>query len=353
MPIAARTTAARTRSPRARRSAPPASQALDGSDGRAEHVLEGGQQRGSGPPPLPDLIVQGGGEPGHGGQLAIAFQRVVHAARRLEELERHSSLIGEQPEQVELDEAEGRALGPVKDRQHPERALFEHQRRGHDALRHIAGAARDVRREARIVRDVLDHDRLARAEHPAGDPGIARHPATEEILALAGDRLEHELLAGRVEQHDRRGARAEDRARDVGDRLQQRRAAARRRQGPGRHRGAQIVVPAHPSPLTLSALRWSAVLTSNGRRPGCAPSTRAAIPAMCGVANELPDARIVAPPAQATSTSTPRAWNSTGGRGLWKKTSGSASLWLATDRTDAKRQGQLEIGMLWAEATIT
>ena len=42
----------------------------------------------------------------------------------------------------------------------------------------------------------------------------------------------------------------------------------------------------------------------------------AAIPAMHGVAKLLPVARIVPPPSQATSTSTPRAKNSTGGLGF-------------------------------------
>ena len=109
--------------------------------------------------------------------------------------------------------------------------------------------------------------------------------------------------------------------------------------------------PVMDLPLTLVAIRCSTVLTSNGRSPGCAPSTRAAIAAMCGVANELPEARIVVPPAQATSTSSPRAWNSTGGRGLEKNASGSGSAWLPTDSTEAKRHGQLSTGMLCAEAT--
>ena len=44
--------------------------------------------------------------------------------------------------------------------------------------------------------------------------------------------------------------------------------------------------------------------------------TSAQIPATCGVAKLLPVHRIVSPPSQATSTSTPRAKNSTGGLGL-------------------------------------
>ena len=40
------------------------------------------------------------------------------------------------------------------------------------------------------------------------------------------------------------------------------------------------------------------------------------MPVMCGVAKLFPVERIVAPPSHATSTSRPRAKNSTGGTGL-------------------------------------
>ena len=42
----------------------------------------------------------------------------------------------------------------------------------------------------------------------------------------------------------------------------------------------------------------------------------AQMPLMCGVAKLLPVERILPPPSQAISTSTPRAKNSTGGAGL-------------------------------------
>ena len=54
----------------------------------------------------------------------------------------------------------------------------------------------------------------------------------------------------------------------------------------------------------------------NGVSSGCFERTSVQIPAMCGVAKLLPVARIVLPPVQASSTSTPRAKNSTGGFGL-------------------------------------
>ena len=66
----------------------------------------------------------------------------------------------------------------------------------------------------------------------------------------------------------------------------------------------------------LSAIRCSTLLSWNGVSSGCFERTSAQIPEMCGVAKLLPVARIVLPPIHASSTSTPRAKNSTGGFGL-------------------------------------
>ena len=60
---------------------------------------------------------------------------------------------------------------------------------------------------------------------------------------------------------------------------------------------------------------------------------------MCGAAKLLPVQRSVPPPSHATSTSTPRAKNSTGGIGLAYQASGSRSSWLPTEMTDEKRHG--------------
>src|SRR5262245_61375756 len=69
-------------------------------------------------------------------------------------------------------------------------------------------------------------------------------------------------------------------------------------------------------PATGVAVAARIALTSNGVAPGWRARMRAAYPARCGAANELPVARIRPPPRHATSTSTPYAPNSTGGAGL-------------------------------------
>ena len=71
-----------------------------------------------------------------------------------------------------------------------------------------------------------------------------------------------------------------------------------------------------PPTSTFDAPCMSTVLSWNGVSPGWRLRASAAMAAMVGVANELPVARMTEWSAQAISTSTPRAWNSTGGFGL-------------------------------------
>ena len=73
-----------------------------------------------------------------------------------------------------------------------------------------------------------------------------------------------------------------------------------------------------------------------GVSPGCFESTSAESPAMCGAAKLLPVHRSVLPPNQATSRSTPRAKNSTGGVGFAYHSQGVGSL-VAPDR-DHRRE---------------
>ena len=111
--------------------------------------------------------------------------------------------------------------------------------------------------------------------------------------------------------------RAEDRAGDHHDRAQEERELVLRRQDAGRDRCvADRRAQARASSPTLFEIRYSTVFSWNGVSRGCLPSTSAAMPAMAGVAKLLPVARIVPPPSHATSTSTPRAKNSTGGFGF-------------------------------------
>ena len=77
--------------------------------------------------------------------------------------------------------------------------------------------------------------------------------------------------------------------------------------------GVVEAVAAHPA--TLFAVRERMLLSWNGVRPGCLPRISAQIPEMCGVAKLLPVQRSVVPSSHATSSSSPRAKNSTGGSG--------------------------------------
>src|SRR5262249_12996326 len=126
---------------------------------------------------------------------------------------------------------------------------------------------------------------------------------------------EDELVALLVEKEDRRALRREDRTRDLDDRAEQLRVCLVGASDAGGDGSTQRVV-AHDGPPTLSAIRGSTLLSWNGVGSGCFERTSAQIPERCGVAKLLPDALIVEPFVHASSTSTPRAKNSTGGFGL-------------------------------------
>jgi hypothetical protein len=105
----------------------------------------------------------------------------------------------------------------------PERALVGEQRDRHQSARDVAGALRGLAGEAGILADVVDHERLPRHEHPAGDARAGRESLSDQRRrAFPGDCLEDELVRFLVEEENRRRLRAEDRARRLDDRLQQR-----------------------------------------------------------------------------------------------------------------------------------
>ena len=109
------------------------------------------------------------------------------------------------------------------------------ERHRHQALRHVARALGRLPGEARILLEVVDHDRLAGDEHPAGDSRARGNPHPDQVaFTLARDGLEDELVRRVVEQEDRRRLGAEDRPRDIDDRLQQRAMALLRGEHPGR-----------------------------------------------------------------------------------------------------------------------
>ena len=78
--------------------------------------------------------------------------RTRFALPRLEQqVDGDRGLVGEEPEQLHLLQAEEGLLRAVEHRQHPERALLVQQRSCHEATRHIAGVLGDVLREAGIL----------------------------------------------------------------------------------------------------------------------------------------------------------------------------------------------------------
>ena len=96
------------------------------------------------------------------------------------------------------------------------------ERDGHDPLGHEPGRLGRVGREARVGGDVGEDERLAGAEHPAGDAGAGREAAPDQgVLALADDGLEDQLVGGLVEQQHAGRAGVEDRPRHLDDRLEQ------------------------------------------------------------------------------------------------------------------------------------
>ena len=135
------------------------------------------------------------------------------------------------------------ALRPVEHLEHAERALLDEQRHGHDPLRHVAGLLGDLLRVPRILGQILDHERLAGDERPAGDAGARRDPRADQTLfVLAGDRLEDELVGLLVEEEDRRALGREDRARDLDDRPQQRAVGGVGADHAGRDGGSEPVL---------------------------------------------------------------------------------------------------------------
>src|SRR4051812_31833034 len=238
-------------------------------------------------------------------------------------------------------EREPRALRPVEHLEHAERPLLDQQRDGHDPLRHVAGLLRDLLRMPRILGQILDDERLARDERPAGDAGAGRDPrADQTLLVLAGDGLEDELVGLLVQEEDRGALGREDRPRDLDDRPEQRSVGGIGADHAGRNGGSESVL-AHVGgdPPMLSAIRWSTLLSWYGVNSGCLERTSAQIPEMCGVAKLLPVARIVLPPIHASSTSTPRAKNSTGGVGVLEKGAGAGPAGLPAGMTAEKRHG--------------
>ena len=143
-----------------------------------------------------------------------------------------------------------------------------------------------------------------------------RH-ADQVVLAVARYRLEYELVRLLVEEEDRRGDGAEDRARHLGDPLQQAVERLARAHDAGGHRRAELALAVrHSEPPTFDDSQEEDALQLERDQLRVLREDEGEMPAMCGVAKLLPEALIFDPPGQATSTPTPRPKNSTGGFGL-------------------------------------
>jgi hypothetical protein len=77
------------------------------------------------------------------------------------------------------------------------------QRHGQERLRHVPGAFGRLPREARILLQIVDHDRLPGDQHPARDAGAGGKSHSDEVfLALPRDGFEHKLVRRLVvEEH--------------------------------------------------------------------------------------------------------------------------------------------------------
>ena len=206
-------------------------------------------------------------------------------------------------------------------------------------------------RVARVAAHVLEHERRARREHPAGDPLRRREALADEVLlALVRDRGEHELVGLLVEQEDRRRLRAEDRARDDDDRAQELGEVLFRRQHGRGDRGFEAFV-AH---LLASHVRRDQVqhgLHLERRQAGVLAEhergDRRSVPASRSCCRWRESSR-----RRATRLRRRRRARRTrpADRGSRRRRAGRLSSWLPTETTDEKRHGYDSTGMLCADA---
>ena len=192
------------------------------------------------------------------------------------------------------------------------------QRRGHQALRDVARAPRRRRGRSagRRRRPPATSGWRVTSTQPAMPVLDGKRWPTQRVRALAGDGLEDELVAVLVEQADRRrpARRKIARATSTID-CSSARCAARRRASARRPRRVALR-RSSPLPPTLSA-SGTARLDLERRQARVLGEDQRAERRPCAASRSCCRSRvIVPPPSQATSTSTPRAKNSTGGAGL-------------------------------------
>ena len=84
-------------------------------------------------------------------RFALASENEVRLPRLEQQVDGDRGLVGEEPEQLHLLQAEEGLLRAVEHRQDPERALLVQKRSCHEATRHVARVLGDVLREAGIL----------------------------------------------------------------------------------------------------------------------------------------------------------------------------------------------------------
>jgi hypothetical protein len=175
------------------------------------------------------------------------------AAGGAEEVDGDRGLVREATEKLHLVKGEA-LVRPIEHLEHAEGTLLVEERDGHDPARNVARRLGKLAREARIRGDIVDHERLARDEHPTGEAGARGDSSAHQLIAFARDGFEDELVPLLVQKEDGCGPRRKDRARDLDDRAQERDVLLFCAQDAGRDYGAKIL-PAQLSPPTFVAVR--------------------------------------------------------------------------------------------------
>src|SRR4029453_2439712 len=108
-------------------------------------------------------------------------------------LDRQRRLPSEQAQQLAVVGAEPPRAATVEHLQHPQGLLVALHRHGQDRAGYIAGAFGHITGKARVTGHVAELDRLARSQHPPGDPLTSWDAHAHHYLgagARGGDKLQ-------------------------------------------------------------------------------------------------------------------------------------------------------------------
>src|SRR5579859_3337234 len=123
--------------------------------------------------------------------LQAAFQELLQAlnyARAdplvvLRLVDGQRRLVGKDSQQLHILQAKGGGADLVQHLHYSDHLPADHQRRGQDGARHIAGALGEILLEARVLLDVGDGDRLAGHGHITGQAVIHRDAPAHHLVA--------------------------------------------------------------------------------------------------------------------------------------------------------------------------